>query len=72
MFEEENSIVNKKEQIYGMYWNQFDEYPITDIENVDKRRAEFDVPPLWYMKKVYGIELPSEYKKLQPTPYNSN
>lgn len=63
MFEEERSIVEKKEQIYGMYWNQFDEYPIIDIENVDKRRAEFDVPPLWYMEKVYGIELPAEYKK---------
>jgi len=63
MFEEERSIVNKREQIYGMYWNQFDEYPIIDIENVDKRRAEFDLPPLWYMEKVYGIELPVEYKK---------
>ena len=72
MFEEERSIVNRREQIYGMVWSQYDEYPIIDIENVDKRRAEFDVPPLWYMKKVYGIELPPEYKKLQPTTYNSN
>lgn len=63
IFEEERSIVNNREQIYGMYWNQFDKYPIIDIENVDKRRAEFDLPPLWYMEKVYGIELPAEYKK---------
>ncbi len=61
MFEEERSIIKNKEQIYGMYWNQFDEYPIMDIENVDKRRAEFGLPPLWYMEKVYGIELPVKY-----------
>jgi tetratricopeptide (TPR) repeat protein len=64
IFEEERSIVIKKEQIYGMYWSQYDEYPIIDIENVDKRRAKYDVAPLWYMEKVYGIELPAEYKKL--------
>lgn len=64
MFEEERSITKNKEQIYGMYWSQFDDYPIKDIANVDKRRAEFGVPPLWYMEKVYGIELPAEYKKL--------
>lgn len=63
IFDEERSIVNKKEQIYGMYWSQYDEYPIINIENVDKRRAEFDVPLLWYMEKVYGIEPPIEYKK---------
>ncbi len=64
MFEEERSMRQNKEQIYGMYWNQFDDYPIKDIANVDKRRAEFGVPPLWYMEKVYGIALPAEYKKL--------
>lgn len=64
MFDEEQSITKNREQTYGMYWNQYDEYPIIDIENVDRRRAEFDVPPLWYMEKVYGIELPEGYKKL--------
>ena len=64
MFEEEKSLIKNGEQIYGMYWNQFDEYPIKDIANVDKRRAEFGIPPLWYMEKVYGIEPPPEYKKL--------
>ncbi len=64
MFDEEKSIRKNKEQIYGMYWNNFDDYPIKDIENVDKRRAEFGLPPLWYMEKVYDVELPSEYKKL--------
>uniref|UniRef100_UPI001C5493C4 hypothetical protein n=1 Tax=Winogradskyella pacifica TaxID=664642 RepID=UPI001C5493C4 len=63
MFEEEKSITKNKEQIYGLYWNQFDQFPILDIENVDKRRSEFGLPPLWYMEKVYGIELPTGYKK---------
>ncbi len=62
-FEEEKSIMENKEQIYGLYWNQFHEYQIKDIVNVDKRRIENGLPPLWYMKKVYGIELPPEYKK---------
>ena len=64
MFEEERSITQNKEQIYGMYWSQFDDYPIKDIANVDKRRAEYGLPPLWYMEKIYGVELPADYKKL--------
>lgn len=64
MFEEEKSIMKNKEQIYGLYWSQFNEYPIKDIETVDNRRTENGLPPLWYMEKVYGIELPAEYKKL--------
>ena len=63
-FEEEQSIMKDKKQIYGLYWSQFDEYPIKDIENVDERRTEFGLPPLWYMNKVYGIELPTNYKRL--------
>lgn len=61
-FEEERSIRQNKEQIYGMYWSQFDDYPIKDIANVDKRRAEFGLPPLWYMEKIYGVQLPADYK----------
>lgn len=64
MFEEEKSIIKNKKQIYGLYWNQFDQFPIKDIENVDQRRTENGLPPLWYMEKVYGVELPTEYKKL--------
>lgn len=63
MFEEEKSLIKNKEQIYGLYFGQFEQFPIKDIENVDKRRVENGLPPLWYMEKVYGIELPSEYKK---------
>lgn len=64
MFEEEKSIIKNKKQIYGLYWNQFNQFPIKDIEHVDQRRTENGLPPLWYMEKVYGIELPTEYKKL--------
>ena len=34
------------------------------IKNVDKKRIENGLPPLWYMEKVYGIQLPSEYKEI--------
>ncbi|MEP5934805.1 MAG: hypothetical protein ABJ218_06780, partial [Winogradskyella arenosi] len=70
-FEEEKSILKSKEQIYGLYWGQFGQFPIKDIGNVDKRRTENGLPSLWYMEKVYGIELPTEYKKtVANTVYN--
>lgn len=62
IFEEEKYISENNKQIYGLYSNQFDQFPINDIDNVDKRRIENGLPPLWYMKKVYGIELPVGYK----------
>ncbi len=63
IFDEEKSIIKDKKQIYGFYWNQFDQYPIADVKNVDKRRAKVGLPPLWYLKKVYEIELPKGYKE---------
>ena len=45
-----------------MYWSQYKEFPIEDIQNVDQRRASVGLPPLSYIRKVYGIELPQEYK----------
>ncbi len=65
LFDEDQSIRNNKEQIYGLYTSQFDQFPIKDIANVDKRRTEKGLPPLWYMAKVYGIKLPAGYKKTQ-------
>jgi tetratricopeptide (TPR) repeat protein len=61
-FEDQKSIDKNKKQIYGLYWSQYDEWPIIDIENVDKRRESVGLPPLWYMSKVYGINPPKEYK----------
>lgn len=63
MYEEEKSIMDTKEQIYGLYWGQFDQFPIKDIENVDKRRTEKGLAPLWYLEKVYGIILPEAYER---------
>ncbi len=61
-FEDEKSIQKNGKQLYGEYWSQYTEWPIIDIENVDKRRESVGLPPLWYMNKVYGINLPKEYK----------
>lgn len=61
-YEEEESIRKNKEQIYGFYTNQFDLYPITDIQNVDKRRKEVGLPPLWYLNEIYGVQLPTGYQ----------
>lgn len=62
IFEDEKSIMKEKQQIYGEYYSQF---PIKDIENVDIRRDSIGLPPLWYMNKIYNIELPADYKKPQ-------
>lgn len=61
-FIDEKSITKNKNQIYGMYWSQYDLYPIKNIDNVDKRRKQINLPPLWYMEKVYNITPPSNYK----------
>lgn len=62
MFDEDAHMMKNKTQIYGLYWNQLDEYPIIDIENVDMRLKEAGLPPLWYMGKVLGVKLPEAYK----------
>jgi len=58
MYDDELSIRNNQEQIYGMYQNQF---PVKEIETVDERRTELGLPPLWYLNKIYGHELPNGY-----------
>ena len=60
-FEDHEAIVTNGTQIYGSYISQTDTYPIVDIENVDKRRRDIGLPPLWYMNKVYGYDLPAGY-----------
>lgn len=44
-------------QIYG----NFQGVEIKDIENVDLRRIEFGLPPLYYDYLIYGSTLPSNY-----------
>jgi hypothetical protein len=36
--------------------------PVKDIKNVDVRRAEIGLPPLWAWCKLHHIELPMNYK----------
>lgn len=62
-YAEEKSIIEKKEQIYGMYWSQFDEYPLTQLKNVDQRRADIGLPPFWFMHKIYATPVPNGYDK---------
>ena len=31
-------------------------------KNVDIRRWEIGLPPMWYMNKIYGTELPDGYQ----------
>lgn len=66
-YEEEESVMKNKEQIYGFYTNQFDLYPITDVQNVDKRRKEVGLPPLWYLNEIYGTQLPTDYQSDKKT-----
>lgn len=60
-FEDEFSILNHNTQRYGTYFMQFDMAPIEDVNNLDKRRAEINLPPLYYHKLVYGAPLPKDY-----------
>lgn len=57
-FDDGKSVSEEGQQIYGMYQNQS---PIIDIEQVDERRAEVGLPPLWYMNKVHNWDLPEGY-----------
>ncbi|MFT5725571.1 MAG: hypothetical protein ACI9JN_002696 [Bacteroidia bacterium] len=36
---------------------------ILDIKNIDKRRAEIFLPPLWVDAFIYGFKLPEGYSK---------
>lgn len=36
---------------------------IVDVKNVDKRRAEIGLPPLWVWSEIHKVELPDGYKR---------
>lgn len=59
------SMHEKGEQIYGLYYGQTDKWPIESIENLDLRRSEMSLPPLWFMYLKYRKRLPKEYKDTQ-------
>ncbi|MFD0931407.1 hypothetical protein ACFQ0R_02230 [Psychroflexus salinarum] len=73
-FDDEKSMFSEKgTQIYGTYWNNYDQFPIDDIGKVDSLRNNVELPPLAYLKKVYGIVPPKEYdKELPVTLYIKN
>lgn len=60
-FEEDKSIDLTGKQIYGFWWSQYDEMPLFDIQNVDKRRAAVGMTPMWFHEKIHGIKPPSDY-----------
>ncbi len=64
IFEEEQSIIKEKKQIYGFYFNQYKTFPMKDVESVDERRKKLGMPPLWYLNEVYDAELPAGYKTI--------
>lgn len=66
IFEEEKLIFKEKKQLYGFYFNQFNIFPIKNVESVDERREKIGKPPLWYLNEVFGVELPKDYKVIKP------
>lgn len=49
-----------RKQVYGES-NNWEDYPIMNIKNVDKRRAKIGLPPIWYVSKLRDSELPEGY-----------
>ncbi|AXT58193.1 hypothetical protein D1815_21395 [Aquimarina sp. AD1] len=73
-FDDENSMLRGKGvQIYGTYWNNYDQFPIENINTVDSLRNTVGLPPLAYIEKVYDVELPEGYTVKMPlTRYKKN
>ncbi|MDO1512263.1 hypothetical protein Q2T41_06300 [Maribacter confluentis] len=73
-FDDEKSMFSEDGvQIYGTYWNNYDQFPIQSIDKVDSLRKSIGLPPLAYMEKVYNVELPKDYaEKLPLTMYIKN
>lgn len=39
--------------------------PVEDVDNVDARRAEIGLPPVWAFCKIYNIKLPENYHNIR-------
>lgn len=49
-------------QLYGSFFvERRDNFPIFDIKNIDMRRADIYLPPLWVDALLYGFALPIGY-----------
>jgi len=57
MFEDQLFLGENNIQNYGTFSN----LDVIDVENVDKRRFEYRLPPFWYLNKIYGNEMPIGY-----------
>jgi len=62
-YEEFENVINEKYQLYGMYPQNYDMFPLNDPKNVDKRRDSLGLQPLWVMNKIYDWPLPDNYDK---------
>lgn len=61
-FDDEKSMLEGNGfQIYGTYWNMFEQFPIENMSKVDSLRSLVGLPSLAYMNKVYGVVLPKDY-----------
>jgi len=58
--EDAQQMRKTKKQIYGASSN-WEQYPIMNIKNVDKRRTKIGLPPLWYVSRLLDKELPEGY-----------
>lgn len=66
-FDDEKSMFSEdKVQIYGTYWNNYDQFPIGNIKEVDSLRNSVGLPSLAYMRKVYDVVLPKDYVEKLP------
>ncbi|MEC3876551.1 hypothetical protein [Chryseobacterium salviniae] len=59
-FEDDYHISKKGKQRYGAE-AQYDIYPVEDIKNVDLLREKVGLPPLYYDKIIYDIDIPKDY-----------
>lgn len=59
-FEDDYHISKIRKQKYGTE-AQYDIYPIENIKNVDLIREKVGLPPLYYDKIIYDIDIPKDY-----------
>lgn len=62
-YDEFINVMEKGYQLYGMYPNNYEMFPLRDPNSVDKRRDSLNLQPLWVMNKIYGWPLPDNYNK---------
>ncbi|PVV53531.1 hypothetical protein [Chryseobacterium sp. HMWF035] len=60
-FEDEYNISRSGKQRFGTN-TQYELFPIENIEEVDLFREKVGLPPLYYDKIIYNIDIPKEYK----------